>query len=139
MDIFDYEDALKRAMEVIPKNVFEHARFSIPSVTVNTEGNKTIVTNFKEISDVLRREPEYILKYMLRELATRGQIRKKTGAAMFIGRFQKDTMNNLLKKFTEKFIRCSNCKGPDTTLSREGRFTYLICEACGSKRTIPSP
>ena len=95
--------------------------------------------NFKEISDRLRREPEYILKYLLGELATRGQIRKKQGSAVFKGRFQKDTLNNLLKKFTEKFIRCADCKGPDTHITREGRFTYLVCEACGSKRTIPSP
>ena len=139
MDITNYESLLKRAMKIIPKNVFEHSRFTIPSALIYREGNKTVVPNFKEISDILRREPEYILKYLLGELATRGQIRKKQGVAVFKGRFQKDTLNNLLKKFTEKFIRCANCRRPDTHVIKEGRFIYLVCEACGSKRSIPAP
>ncbi len=139
MDINDYEALLKRAMKTIPQNVFEHARFTIPSVMTFFEGKTTIIQNFKEISDILRREPEYILKYLLGELATRGHFKQKLGSAVFVGRFPNDTLNNLLKKFTEKFIRCENCRRPDTHIQKEGRFNYLICEACGSKRSIPSP
>ncbi len=138
-DLMDYEKLLKRAVKSIPKNVFEHSRFTIPSVTIYQEGKSTIVTNFKEISDKLRRKPQYIIKYLLGELATRGHFKVKQGSAAFIGRFQKDTLNNLLIKFTEKFIRCANCRRPDTHILKEGRFTYLICEACGSKRSIPAP
>ncbi|MHA1378040.1 MAG: translation initiation factor IF-2 subunit beta [Candidatus Helarchaeota archaeon] len=139
MDIMDYEKLLKRAMKTIPKNVFEHSRFTIPSVTTFIEGRNTNVANFKEIADKLRRPPEYILKYLLGELATRGYYKDKQGVAVFKGRFQNNSLNNLLKKFTEKFIRCANCRRPDTHIVREGRFSYLVCEACGSKRSIPSP
>jgi len=59
----DYEKLLKRAVKSIPKNVFEHSRFTIPSVIIYQEGKSTIVTNFKEISDRLRRKPEYINMY----------------------------------------------------------------------------
>ena len=139
MDLMDYDKLLKRAMKVIPKDVFAHARFTIPSVITFYEGRNTNVSNFKEIADKLRRDPEYILKYLLGELATRGHYKNKQGYAVFKGRFQNDSLNNLLKKFTEKFIRCANCRRPDTHIVREGRFSYLVCEACGSKRTIPSP
>ncbi|MHA1300142.1 MAG: translation initiation factor IF-2 subunit beta [Candidatus Helarchaeota archaeon] len=139
MDLMDYNSLLKRAMKNIPKNVFEHSRFTIPSVVTHIEGRNTIVINFKEISDRLRRKPEYILKYLLGELATRGYYNQKLGSASFKGRFQNNSLNNLLKKFTEKFIRCANCRRPDTHIVREGRFSYLVCEACGSKRSIPSP
>ena len=64
MDINNYDKLLKRAMKIIPKNVFAHSRFTIPSVLIYNEGNKTIISNFKEISDRLRREHEYILKYL---------------------------------------------------------------------------
>lgn len=139
MELMDYEKLLKRAMKVIPKDVFAHSRFTIPSVIIFYEGRNTNISNFKEIADRLRRDPHYILKYLLGELATRGNYKIKQGNAVFKGRFQSNSLNNLLKKFTEKFIRCANCRRPDTHIVREGRFTYLVCEACGSKRTIPTP
>ena len=31
---------------------------------------------------------------------------------------------------------CSECKRPDTHLSKGDRFTLLICEACGAQRPV---
>ncbi|EQD39718.1 translation initiation factor IF-2 subunit beta, partial [mine drainage metagenome] len=38
--------------------------------------------------------------------------------------------------YTQKYVICSECKRPDTHLSKDGRFTLLICEACGAQRPV---
>ncbi|MHA1783882.1 MAG: translation initiation factor IF-2 subunit beta [Candidatus Helarchaeota archaeon] len=135
----DYEEALKRAQGMIPTDVFEHKRFTIPRVEIYIEGGKTYLTNINAIATKLRREPNHILKYLLRELATRGSIRKKGSyidALIFRGRFREFTLDSLIKKYAEKFVMCDNCNRPDTHLSKKDRFTFLVCEACGSRRTV---
>ena len=136
----EYSKLLTRAREMIPKDIFEHERFSIPPVQIQREGQKTIVVNIIDIASRIRRDPEHIMKYLLRELATRGFIRKKVGGkdmAMFRGKFQNSSMNNLIAKYTKKYVICENCNKPDTRFVKEGRFLFLVCEACGSRRSVP--
>ena len=135
----NYEEALKRAQENVPKDVFEHKRFTIPGVELYQEGGKTYCQNINAIATKLRREPGHILKHLLRELATRGSIRMKgkhVDALIFRGRFREFTMDALVKKYAEKFVMCDNCNRPDTHLIKRDRFTFLVCEACGSRRTV---
>jgi len=69
-----YEQLLKRAREQLPQSVFEKERFEIPKVRGHLEGNKTVISNFQQIANTLRRPTEHLLKYVLRELATPGEI-----------------------------------------------------------------
>jgi len=71
----DYESLLKRAKKQMPESVLEIARFEIPKVRGHLEGNKTIISNFLKIAQGLNRDPEHLLKYVLKELATPGTIR----------------------------------------------------------------
>lgn len=140
MDEKEYEQLLARAREMIPQNIFEHERFSIPPVHIQMEGHKTIVINIRDISNRIRRDPRHLIKYLLRELATRGFIRSKTGGsdvAIFQGKFQPSSLNNLIAKYTKKYVMCENCNKPDTRFVKEGRFLFLVCEACGSRRSVP--
>ncbi len=52
----DYASLLKRAEELLPKNVFEKGRFEIPRADSFIMGNRTIVKNFREISSILNRD-----------------------------------------------------------------------------------
>jgi len=60
----DYEQLLQRARERLPQSVFEKERFEIPKVRGHLEGNKTVITNFLQIANVLRRESEHLLKFV---------------------------------------------------------------------------
>ena len=62
----DYESLLNRAEELLPKNVFETSRFEVPRVDSFIIGNRTIVKNFREIAQVLNRDVDVFLKYILR-------------------------------------------------------------------------
>jgi len=130
----DYEEMLKRAYSKLPSKVFEWKRFDIPKPRCFTIGMRTILHNFKEICDILNRDPHHVLRFLSREMATAGNI---DGArAVFQGKFPYDTLERLIKRYVDEFVTCPICKRPDTKIVKERRFYFLICEACGAKSSI---
>lgn len=136
MDDDNYQALLQRARSKIPKNVFEYSRFKIPPMRIFVEGNKTSILNFKEIADLLSRDPQHIMKFFLRELATRGNF--EGTRATFVGKFGQLTLKSLMKRYTDKFVICQFCNKPETRIVREGKFLYLQCQACGAKESVKS-
>lgn len=75
IDYYDYEKLLEKAYQELPENVKHHkSRFEVPGALVTIEGNKTIIENFKDIADALNRDPQHLLKFLLREIATAGTL-----------------------------------------------------------------
>jgi len=131
----DYRDMLDRAYSELPQQVDTYERFTIPRPDVRDVGRRrTIIMNFKEIADELRRDPEHILKFLSGEMATLANF--DGTRAVFQGRFNYDTVRNLLEIYTEKYVVCPVCKRPDTRIVRERRLWFLQCEACGAKSSI---
>jgi len=132
----DYSSLLKRARERMPKVVLEKERFEIPKVVGRIEGVKTIISNFLQIAQSLRRPPEHLLKYVLRELATPGEIR---GSNAVIGsKIPASRINEKIRQYANEFVLCSVCGKPDTQLVKEGDFMFLKCSACGNKQAVKS-
>ncbi len=132
----DYEKLLERAESKIPKKMTEDTRFEIPKVKGHIEGSKTIVTNFGQITSTLRREPSHLLKYLLRELATPGNI---DGQRLILGKkISSGVINEKIEKYASEFVICKDCKKPDSQLLKEGRVLMLKCMACGAKHPIMS-
>lgn len=130
----NYEEMLKKGREEIPKSVLESERFTIPGIKGHIQGNKTILSNFAQIASVLGREPEHLLKYVLKELATPGEIKK---SGVIIGRkVSAASVNEKIKKYAEAFVICSECKKPDTKLNKDGRMLSLKCLACGAQKPV---
>ncbi len=136
MEKYEYEELLERARAKIPPEVFESTRFKIPKVLSFTEGNRTIIQNFKDINSTLNRKPEHLSKFLSRELATAGTIEETTGRIIFQGRFSESAMNTLIKRYTEMYVLCPECKKPDTKIKKEDRFFFLECEACGARASL---
>jgi len=131
---YDYEKLLEEAYAQLPKEIFESRRFEIPKTISFIEGKKTVVQNFKEIADILNRDVKHILKFFLRELATAGEI--EGTRAVFKGQFSNYVLNDIVKRYANLYVICPECKKPDTKIVREGRFLFLVCEACGAKTPI---
>ena len=72
----DYEEMLAKARKELPSSVFEKSRFEIPKVIGHIQGNRTIISNFIQIADAFQRDINHMLKYILKELATPGEIKK---------------------------------------------------------------
>lgn len=130
----DYAALLKRAYKDLPENVEHEDRFEVPKVTGHVQGNKTIVNNFYQISTVLRRTPEHLLKYILKELATPGELKKN---GVIIGaKIPASRINEKIEKYVQKYVLCKECKKPDTKLTKESGFVFMKCMACGAKNTV---
>ena len=75
----EYENLLNRAIDQLPPEVFEHKRFKIPKAYSDIQGNRTFIKNFKDVAEDLNRDPQHVLKFLLRELGAMnvtGQILK---------------------------------------------------------------
>lgn len=131
---YDYNELLKRARSQLPEVSFKRERLEMPQLYVSMVGMRTTITNFKEVAAVLDRDPQHILKFLTREMATAATYHD--GRAIFQGKFPRDTFEHLLQRYTEGFVTCPVCKRPDTKISKEKRLSFLICNACGAKSSI---
>ena len=132
----DYMKLLDRAMEKIPKKMSSSDRFEIPRLYFESMGSKTSISNFKEVCDRLNRAPSHFLRYLSKEMATKGNF--DGNRVIFQGRFQAVSINNLLQIYVNRYVICPICKRPDTKLEKEGRIHILTCEACGARSPVPS-
>ena len=131
----DYKKLLEQARKELPEIVFEKERFEIPKVRGHIQGNRTIITNFIQIANNLRREPEHMLKYVLRELATPGEI-KKSGSVIIGTKISASRINEKIKQYVHEFVLCTECGKPDTKIEKDGDFSFLKCMACGARHPI---
>lgn len=131
---FDYKELLKRARSQLPPDVLERKRFEVPKPRSITIGMKTIIRNFKDICDALNRDPQHLLRYLSREMATAGTL--NGSRAVFQGRFRYDTIERLVQHYTVVFVTCPVCKRPDTKIVKEKRLSFMVCEACGAKSSV---
>lgn len=132
----DYDKLLKRARDQLPESVFEKERFEIPKALGHLEGNKTIISNFQKIAESLGRPVDHLLKYILRELATPGQLRQ---SALVIGtKVSASRINEKIRQYANDFVLCQDCGKPDTKLVKEGELSVLRCLACGAKKVVKS-
>jgi len=131
----EYKELLKNARKQLPKSVFEKERFEIPKIRGHIQGNKTILSNFLQIADILRRPAEHLLKYILKELATPGEI-KKSGSVFVGTKVGASRINEKIRQYANEFVLCAECGKPDTKIEKEDKFTFLKCHACGARHPI---
>lgn len=129
-----YENLLDRGMKRVPKAAGSGERFQMPKAMVLNQGMKTIIANFLDVSGCLRREPGHLMKFLLKELATSGEVRGK--AAEFTGRFGPSLIDKKIEIYVKGYVICQECRRPDTKLIKKDRLEFLKCEACGAKHPV---
>ena len=134
MDL-DYDKLLERAREGLEDVMQNAERFSPPVPEIMHEGSKkTIIRNFSEIVDSLRRDETHLYKFLLQELGTAGSVNNRR--LVLQGRVPEKKIKARIKSYIETFVVCQECNRPDTSFLRTGRTLNLHCEACGAKRPI---
>ena len=94
---------LEDARKSLPEVVFIKERFVIPKVIGHIQGNRTIISNFLQIATDLRREVEHLLKYVLKELATPGEI-KKSGSLIMGTKISASRINEKIRQYANEFV-----------------------------------
>jgi translation initiation factor 2 subunit 2 len=131
---YNYDELLKRACSQMPEVSVKRERLELPRLFITNVGMRTIISNFKEVADVLNRDPQHILKFLTREMATAATFHDSR--AIFQGRFRRDSFERLLQRYMESFVICPVCNRPDTKIVKEKRLSFLVCNACGAKSSI---
>jgi translation initiation factor 2 subunit 2 len=131
---YNYDELLKRACSQMPQVSVKRERLELPRLFITNVGVRTIITNFKEVADVLNRDPQHILKFLTREMATAATF--NDSRAIFQGRFRRDSFERLLQRYIENFVTCPVCNRPDTKIVKEKRLSFLVCNACGARSSI---
>ncbi len=131
---YDYDELLKRACAQMPEVSIKRERLEFPRIIMNTVGMRTIIYNFKDITNALDRDPQHILKFLTREMATAATFHDSR--AIFQGKFQRESFERLLNRYMESYVICPVCKRPDTKVVKDKRLSFLVCNACGAKSAI---
>ena len=130
----DYNNLLEEACKKIKPVESKIDRFEMPKVEGRVEGNKTIITNFRQICSYIRRDPNQVVKVLLKSLAAFGSI--KGDRLVLARKISSREVNEKLVSYINEFVICRECKKPDTELMKEDRFTFIHCMACGAKKSV---
>ncbi|MDA4121557.1 MAG: translation initiation factor IF-2 [Thaumarchaeota archaeon] len=128
-----YDDLLSKARVSLEKISTKSSlnRLELPDPQVLWVGNKTILRNYGEYPKLFRRDPDRVLMYLAKELATAASIDGER--AIFIGRKDKASFVQLFQKYMSDNVTCPVCGSPDTHIETVSRLHFRVCEACGAR------
>lgn len=131
-----YEELLNRAHEKIKVVQTGGERFEVPKVQGQVSGKNTVITNITAIASYIRRPLEHIAKFLMKELATPGEI--ENDRLILKTRLNSQRVNEKLELYVKDFVICPECKKPDTEIITEKDIKFKHCLACGAKTPIRS-
>ena len=129
----DYDKLLNEAYSKLKPVESKSDRFEIPKAEGFLEGNKTVISNFQQIASYIRRAPEHLAKFLLKELATSGAVEGER--LVLQTKVPSSKINEKILLYAKEFVICKQCGKPDTTLETQGNITLFHCLACGAKHT----
>ncbi len=131
----NYDELLERAYSSLPETDKSSERFEVPNAVVFHQGNRTIIKNFKEICDAIRRDPNLFGKYLSRELAAPYAVEDRR--LVLNGRIDSRLIKSKIKDFIERFVKCPVCGRYDTHFEDVDRHIKILkCEVCGARTPV---
>ncbi len=131
----DYEKMLEEAFAKFPEKATSKERFDMPVFDTLLQGNQTIIRNFSQVCEKLRRPKEFLARYMMRELAT--PVNLDNVRLIINGKINQRIINEKLTEFVNNYVICDQCHKPDTHLQEDAHhILFLICEACGARKAV---
>ena len=134
MDVSDYESLLKKTADVLSKSNVNQQRLQIPEPDIMQEGKVTIVRNFMDIVEMINRDPKHVAKFLMKELGIGVSIDSRR---LLINRkVSYEQVKEKISQYMDSYVRCYECRAPDTEIQRIGRVDVLVCKACGAQHPI---
>jgi len=131
----EYEGLLKRLENQLGNTSRKVvSRLEVPTPQIMWVGQRTIFRNFMEFPKALRREPEKLLLYLNKELASAGYIAGER--VIFLGRKEPSSFGALIDRYVKDYVICPVCGSPDTRTEKSKKVGFLLCEACGARSSI---
>ncbi|CBY42154.1 unnamed protein product, partial [Oikopleura dioica] len=96
-------------------------RYKMPGIVAKVEGQgngiKTVIVNMVDIARALNREPVFPTKFFGMELGAQTQIDEKNDRFIVNGSHDEAKLQDILDVYIKKFVLCSKCENPETTLT----------------------
>jgi translation initiation factor 2 subunit 2 len=97
----------------------------------------------------MSRQADHVLSFVLAEVGSTGSI-DGSGRLVIKGKFQPKHIENILRNYIGKYpkfdfnlilnlaeyVKCHTCKTPETHLKKDNRLLFMVCEKCGSTRSV---
>jgi len=134
---YTYEELAKRIFNLINSSRPEEKTvYKMKPPVVYREGtSRTVWVNFAEICKIMDRQQDHVLSFVLAEVGSTGSI-DGNQRLVIRGRFQPKHIENILRNYIGEYVKCHTCKSPETHLKKENRLTFMVCEKCGSSRSV---
>ena len=130
----DYATLLKRGAKQVKKTDGKEGRFKLPKVLGRVQGNKTFITNWRQIASDFNRDEQQLTKIVLRELGAPGELKNQT---LMIGtKISSTFLNKKLEEYAKEFVICPQCNRPDTKIAEKNNLSFLVCLSCGARTTL---
>ena len=126
----EYGKMLDRAYEKLPEKSKERVRFEMPSPESHIQGNKTLVKNFGQIVNAVKRDPKHVLKFITKETGTSATVTE--GRLLLNTRFSQEQVRKFFEAYMKRHVLCGECGKPDTRFEERSGARMLKCEACGA-------
>ena len=131
----EYEMLLSRLRDKLGNTTKKQAsRLELPTLQTIWVGQRTIFRNFMDFPKALNRDPEKLLLYLNKELASAGYIAGER--VIFLGRKEPSSFGALIDRYVKDYVICPVCGSPDTRTEKQKKLGFLLCEACGAKSSI---
>jgi len=115
-------------------------RYKMPLVFGKIEGRgngiKTVIPNITDVALSLHRAPAEINKFFGCELGAQTTYNVETDRAVVNGAHTDSDLQNLMKRYIDKFVLCPGCGLPETDYKIKSNQITHRCKACGFKGPV---
>lgn len=139
-DKYPYDLLLKRLYNLMKKNNPNSSSggLKVPNIQVGYVGkDRACWMNIEKVANALNRNLEHLFQYVLSELGIEGTIGGEN-QANFKARVSQTSLQKVLTKYINDYVRCPNCKSFKTILKKDQstRLQQIFCENCKSEKTV---
>lgn len=115
-------------------------RYKMPTVFAKLEGrgngSKTVIPNITDVGLSLHRDPGEVNKFFGCEMGAQTTYNVETDRAVVNGHHTDKVLQQMMHKYIEGFVLCTNCRLPETEYKIKQGSIYQKCAACGAKEMV---
>jgi len=115
-------------------------RYKMPLVCGKVEGRgngiKTVIPNITDVALSLHRSPSEVNKFFGCELGAQTTYNVETDRAVVNGAHTDVMLQNMMKRYIDKFVLCPGCGLPETDYKIKNSQISHRCKACGFKGPV---
>jgi len=105
-------------------------RYKMRKMIIESQKNKTVITNLKEVGDDINRNPETIAMFFKKKMSISISYKKNLFVTTAVLDYKQ--MHSLLREFIEMFVLCNKCQLPEINIIVEKKKIEGVCQSCSN-------